>query len=435
MALANSSPTPGLPPALLLAWSNLTHSKKRMALSAAGIAFAVILMFVQYGCLNALLDSNLLLIDRLNTDLVLVSSKHRTVATSESFPEVRLQRVRGVGEVASVHPLAIENGRSRLRNLDNPVDNTLYGSEDQPFGGKPGHPIRVIGIDPGSYPLTLPELDPNDPKSPVHLLDRPGAVLIDRKSKKAQGSFWSSVYGRISGPPNAHTEVHSELARRGIEVVGTFALGSDFGTDGTLIVSRGTFGRWVRQPFSEADPYYQIEMGLIRLRPGADLKAAQENIRSLFPAPEDDVEVLTIPELKDRETAFWLHNTPIGSVFGMGMAMGFLVGLVICYQILASDVMDNLPQYATLKAIGYGNGFLVAVVLWQAVALACVGFVAGLLVSFGIYEGMGWATGLPMALNALRISLVLGLTLVLCLGAGVLALSGVLNADPAEVFG
>ena len=44
--------------------------------------------------------------------------------------------------------------------------------------------------------------------------------------------------------------------------------------------------------------------------------------------------------------------------FGAGVVLGFVVGMVICYQILTSDVADHLPEYATLKAIGYTNRYL-----------------------------------------------------------------------------
>src|SRR5262249_4124368 len=117
--------------------------------------------------------------------------------------------------------------------------------------------------------------------------------------------------------------------------------------------------------------YSGVELGLVRLEEGADLAATQRALRTAL--DEGDVEVLTVPELMDREKRFWLHQTPIGFVFGFGMVMGFIVGTVICYQILASDVADHLPEYATLKAIGYSNGFVRRVVLQEALLLAAAG--------------------------------------------------------------
>jgi putative ABC transport system permease protein len=117
------------------------------------------------------------------------------------------------------------------------------------------------------------------------------------------------------------------------------------------------------------------------------------------------------------------------------MIVGFVVGVVICYQILSSDVSDRLPEYATLKALGYNNRYIVGVVMSQAVFLGMVGFVPGLAASAALFLLMGEVTGLPMKLTVLRCVIVLGLTVGMCMVSGIIALRKVRNADPAEVFG
>ena len=99
-------------------------------------------------------------------------------------------------------------------------------------------------------------------------------------------------------------------------------------------------------------------------------------MQALF-AADGDVDVLTRDEMVAREKWFWWTNTPIGFAFGAGVVLGFVVGMVICYQILASDVADHLPEYATLKAIGYPNRYLSLVVLQESLILAAAGFVPG----------------------------------------------------------
>ncbi|TMQ33199.1 MAG: hypothetical protein E6K70_14430 [Planctomycetota bacterium] len=69
------------------------------------------------------------------------------------------------------------------------------------------------------------------------------------------------------------------------------------------------------------------------------------------------MQIATKNEFIDQELVFWQGNTPLGYVFGVGSVLGFVVGVVICYQILYTDVMDHLPQFATLKAIGYRTVF------------------------------------------------------------------------------
>jgi putative ABC transport system permease protein len=143
---------------------------------------------------------------------------------------------------------------------------------------------------------------------------------------------------------------------------------------------------------------------------------------------------LTRDQLVDRERQFWQNNTPIGYVFGFGMAMGFVVGLIICYQILASEVSDHLPEYATLKAIGYPATYLSAVVLHQGLLMGWTGFVPGLLLSRVLYSLIERWTGLPMNLSAGQIGATFLITVVMCTGSGLLALRKVQEADPAEVF-
>jgi putative ABC transport system permease protein len=110
------------------------------------------------------------------------------------------------------------------------------------------------------------------------------------------------------------------------------------------------------------------------------------------------------------------------------------VGVIICYQILFTDVVDHLPQFATLKAIGYHGGFLVRVVLGESLCLALLGFVPGLGLSAVLYAMVDALTGLPMVLTVWRGGLVLALTVAMCLLSGLIAVRKVVAADPADVF-
>src|SRR6516164_6602967 len=99
-----------------LAWCNLVHDPARLVRCCAGVGFAVVLMFMQYGFRNALLDSSGLLIERLNADLVLVSGRSNTVVTNEGFSRRQLVRAGGVPGVRSVVPLYVESNLAVLRD-------------------------------------------------------------------------------------------------------------------------------------------------------------------------------------------------------------------------------------------------------------------------------------------------------------------------------
>jgi putative ABC transport system permease protein len=174
-----------------------------------------------------------------------------------------------------------------------------------------------------------------------------------------------------------------------------------------------------------------IQLGLIRVEPGVDPAVVRDALVRTLPP---DVLALTVEDFVAREQAYWNDVTPVGYVFSLGVLLGFAVGSVIVAQILFADVTDHLPDYATLKAIGYGNGYLYGIVLWQSVLLGLLGYLPGLLASRGLCRVARAATGLPVEVSQATSLLVLGLTVAMCGVAGWLALGKVRAADPAEIF-
>lgn len=391
----------------------------RFALFVLGIAFAVILMFVQLGFRNALLDSNTQLHDKLRCDLVLVSPNRQAIAMAETFPRDRLDQARVPG-VAEVHPMYVDNAFGRLRDAS---------PNDADRG--PSRGIRSIGVDPDAHLLDLPELDPRSKTADA--LRTPNTVLFDRRTKRDPDRPGQTLFGPLADG------AETELSKRRVQVVGSFTIGTDFTSDGTLVMSDRTFLDVLRRPMTlSASPAARVDVGLIRLAPGSELLQMKRKVQDALTdggkTPDPDVEVLTVEEFKERERTFWLNNTPIGFAFGFGTFMGFAVGVVICYQILSGDVTDHLPQYATLKAVGYGNGYLAWVVLQESLILAVLGFVVGLGVSWAAYEGLTASTGMPLRMTADRIAWVFVATVVMCAASGLIALIGLLRADPADVF-
>jgi len=143
---------------------------------------------------------------------------------------------------------------------------------------------------------------------------------------------------------------------------------------------------------------------------------------------------LTKADALQRDVEYWDAGTPVSVVVGIGMLMGFVVGIVICYQILYTEIADHLPQFATLRAMGFSRRYLMAVVLCEAVLLALVAFAPSLLMGQILYGVLASASGLLLKLTLPRITFVLTLTLAMCASAGLLALRRVLQADPAELF-
>jgi putative ABC transport system permease protein len=403
-----------MPPLVPLAWRNLAHDKVRFALFASGIGFAVVLMGVQYGIMNAMLDSNTVLVQRLKCELILVNPNKASLLFRESISQRRVEQAKGVASVRAVVPVYLEYQTAALRHTATAPGMRTHTRR-----------IRVIGVDPSADVLDLPEVSAKEWEA----LKVPGTALYDRKSRPHPDQAnhpGESVFGKLE--PGAR----SELAGRDITLASGFKMGFDFGTDGSLIVSDRTFAGWVREPLFPLNPLAEAELAAVKLHPGTDTETAKVALQAKF--PEGDVLVLTRDEMVSREKRFWWTNTPIGFAFGAGVVLGFVVGMVICYQILASDVADHLPEYATLKAIGYTNRYLSWVVVQESLILAAAGFVPGMAVTYGTYLLLTEITGLPMLLTPGRFALILALAVVMCVASGSLAVRKVKKVDPADVF-
>jgi putative ABC transport system permease protein len=203
-------------------------------------------------------------------------------------------------------------------------------------------------------------------------------------------------------------------------------MGLTFAADINLITSDTNFKNYF--PDQSAD---DIQMGVIQLEPGADPRQVQATLRSFL---DPSVQVLTIAELEAKEVAYWRRNTSFGIIFGLGVLVGLVVGGIIVYQILYSDVSDHIGEYATLKAIGYDDNFVVAIILQEALILALLSFPPSLLLSLGLYGFLAKATSLMVVMTAERAALVFLFTLLMSGASGWLATGKLRRLDPAEIF-
>jgi len=378
-----------------VAWLQLSRDKLRLSVGVAGVAFAVILVFMQLGFRNAVYVSATRYHRSFDYDLALVSPRTPFIGFPEGFSRRRLYQALGFEAVQSVSPVYIQQG---------------FWKNPWTFVARN---IVVIGVDPARRAF-LPE----DIARELPRTRRDDVVLFDARARPEFGP----VAERFSEGP-----VQAEVNDRRVAVEGVFRLGTSFGIDGTLITSDLNF----RRLFPDRD-VGRIDLGLIQLAPDAD----PASVRALLDAAlEEDVLVLTPAEFSEREVAYWSSTTPIGYVFGFGAIMGLVVGAVIVYQILFADVSQHLREYATLKAMGYSNRFLSSIVIQESVILSILGYLPGAAVTFGLYAVTAEATRLPVEMTAPRAVAVLLLTVAMCGGAGWMALRKVRAADPAEVFG
>lgn len=378
-----------------LAWLQLTREKPRLLVALAGIAFADILMFMQLAFQQALFDSNVRLHSSLEGDVVLINPQSNAINFMESFSEKRLYQALAFQEVASVHPIYVG-----LTSWKNPYTRQLTE-------------VQVIGVNPREQIFNLPGVQQN-----IEQVKMPDVVLFDRGSRP---DFGPVVDEFKQGKP-----VEAEVGGRKIEVGGIMELGASFGSDGNILTSDLNFLRL----FDDRKKGL-INIGLITLRPGVDSKIFAESLRKYLP---EDVQVLTKQEFIDKEINYWGKSTPIGFIFTLGTVIGFIVGTVIVYQILYSEVSDHLAEYATLKAMGYTQRYLLFVVLQEAFILAALGYVPGFAFAILQYNLARNATLLPIVMTTSRAVLVFCLTVLMCFISGAIAVRKLQAADPADIF-
>ncbi|MFM7440313.1 MAG: ABC transporter permease DevC, partial [Snowella sp.] len=297
-----------------LAWLQLSREKSRLLVAMAGIAFADMLMFIQLGFQTALYDSNTRLHQKINADLVLISPQGRNIVNLTTFPRRRLYQALSFDGVASADPLYAD-----FVDWKNPQTQIKTS-------------LLLLGFKPDKSAFLIPEVEQN-----LEKLKMPDVLLFDQGS---QGKYDETLASLEQGKT-----VSTEIQERKINIKGLFLSGASFAADGNVITSDLNFHRILARRHPS-----QVSAGLIKLKPGVDPQQMAEALKLSLP---NDVRVLTKAEFIQFETQYWSESTSIGFIFTLGTAIGFVVGVVIVYQILSSDVADYLAEYATLKAMGY----------------------------------------------------------------------------------
>ena len=378
-----------------VAWLQLTHKPMRLLAALAGVGFANVLVFFQMGLSGALYDSQKRPIQQINGQLVLVPRRYTNLGEPLNMPRAQLARALGVQGVKAVTPLYVAK-------IDWINRDTRQKKQALLFGVNPDNPA-----------LRLPVL-----QEQRTLLQRPNSVFFDRSSKSAAGP----VADTLAAGQIYTTELRGQTA----QVVGIFNLGLTFAADINLITSSSNVQTFLPELNND-----DIQLGVIQLEPGVSVRRVQATLEHFM---EPSVQVLTIPQLLDREVAHWRRNTSFGLIFNLGVLVGLAVGAIIVYQILYSDVGDHLGEYATMKAMGYGDGFVVGIILQESLILASLAFVPSVLLSMGLYQVLLRSTGLLVTMTVGRAGLVFALTLVICAASGWLATGKLRRLDPAEVF-
>ena len=378
-----------------IAWLQLSHRPLRLAAALAGVGFANVLVFFQLGLSGGLYDSQKRPIQQFNGSLAVIPRRYTNFGEPAGFSRSRLLQVLGFQGVRGVSSLRL----GKLQWLNPETQESTQA--------------LVMGVDPGNPSLMLPELS-----AQRSLLQLQGGVLFDKASKTSAGP----VAARLEQGQSFNTELNGQRTN----VNGLFQLGLTFAADINLITSTSNF----QTLFPDRDPD-EIQIGVVQLQSGADVNDVQNRLNKVL---GPSLQVLTVEELQQREVEHWKRNTSFGLIFGLGVLVGFSVGGIVVYQILYSEVGEHISEYATMKAMGYDDRFVVAIIIQESVILASLAFLPSLIVSALLYRVLMQATGLLVVMSFSRAALVFTMTLLLCSGSGWLATAKLRRLDPADVF-
>lgn len=372
-----------------LAWLNTIQNRKRSITAVGGICFAVLLIFMQAGFLGAAKLNASQAYRKMKFDLMIVSRGYLMLTRSESIDIYRILQAQNIPGVAAVNGLLLDGGR---------WTNQATGRTESCF---------VFGLVPGESYFRDDTLNAETAR-----LQARQSVLVDRLSRGSYGPW------QVDG--------NAVLNGQELSIVGDYSLGMGLLADGSAIVSQNTFLRLYHRPQLE-----RVEFGLVQLKPGADPAAVAAALRKNLP---NDVMILPRQALIDREENYFVNVKPVGIMFKVGMLVAFIVGAVILYQILASEITNRLREFATLKAMGYTERYIYGVGIKQGLIFSLLGYFPSFVLSLGLYKVLRALSSFPVFMTWERAAFVFCLSLAMCAIAAVFALGKIKRADPADLF-
>lgn len=378
---------------LPLGWMQLTHNPGRLAAALAGVAFAQVLVFVQLGIMGSMNSSIIKSYDLFNADIMISAEDANTLTEGGNVARQWLFQALADPGVARGTGLFLSNARWEREG-----DQTTF---------------QVYALQPEYLDFLSGDISRN-----ARAIALPNVAIIDQQTRGLDPDLIAGI--RPQSP--LVTEVNGQQ----LAFANTFQGGVSFSADGYMVTSEQTFLRLFPARTSGAPNHV-----LLNVAAGHQTDAVVARLKAELP---ETLQIRTIADAASEDLRFQTTERPTGLIFGFGVVMGIIVGIVIVYQVLSSDVADHLREYATLKAVGYGPEYFLGVVFEEAVILAVLGFIPGFMISLGLYALLVALTGLPVAMTpALAIAVLLG-SLAACTVSGAIATRKLNAAEPADLF-
>jgi putative ABC transport system permease protein len=389
-----------------IARKTLFHDLVPFLVAQAGVVFSVSLMSIQVGLYYGFTRSTSVIVDRSTADLWVVSSELQHLDLTLPIPYKRLREAQGVAGVERAEAFIFQE--------------VVWQHSKQPIA-----PVTVIGFE---QPSQLFQIQP-------------------------------IVQGRLSDLQQAHTAF---LNKSDVSFLGVGQIG-DTAKLGPLEVKLAGLTKGIRSMVSSPFLFTSLENGsefinvangatheplpfqkpprklasdsnvtaiLIRAKPGQSLSRLKQALVSALPS----VQVYTKTELSQKTRNYWLENTGVTFILGMGAVVAVIVGMAIVSQILYTSVIRHLGEFATLKAMGASNRFLYRIILEQALWMGLLGYIPGIALCMALGSWTLQTQALLILITPASAIGIFGITLIMCAGSAVIAIQKVVALDPALVF-
>ncbi len=369
-----------------LAIRNFVHDRTRCVIVVAGLAMSIALVSIQLGVLLGFDRMISAMLDHAHADLWIVPEGTTAFDDSGTLDTGERYLALTSYDVESIAPIVVG-----------------YAEWRRPLGGTTT--VIVLGADAETDTLTPWNVSGGqDPRART-----PGGVFVD------------TTYAGILGVAGIGDEATIEGAKA--TVVAT-----------TTGIRSFTTSPYVFTSLAQARDYLGLSGDratylAVTLRDGADARQTQARLAARL----HNVEVLLPEEFRERNIEKWLFGTGAGAVLIGGSILSLLVGSLIVAQTVYASVNDRVEEFATLKAMGSSRGYLRAVVLGQAGVSTAAGLGLGALLVIGVALSAS-NSALPIVLTPQLAAIVVGLALLMGLGASMAAVRRVMRIDPAEVF-
>jgi putative ABC transport system permease protein len=362
-----------------------------------GIAFSTLLMAQQGGFFIGLISRAANVVTEAEgVSIWVMDPRTETVEGPTPMRDGELFRVRGVPGVAEAYPLV--QASATLRGTTPGTD--ARRSSVAAFLGIDD--ARLIGINP-RFVVGQPED-----------LRQPDAIAIDQLG-----------FSRLwPGEPLAVGKTLEVNDRRAVVVAITDALP---GFAAPVIVYTRLSQALAYTPGGRN----RLSFVLVREAPGEDPAELARRISA-----QTGLLALTTPAFQRRSIDFVLANTGIAPSFGVVIALGAVVGILVSGLTFTLFINDNLRQFGVLKAVGASNWTLLGMVLTQAATVAFIGFSIGLWIASGFFDGVNQPqSDLKGFWLPWQVAVMVGAaTLAIVLLAAFASIRRVLRLDPAIVF-